>query len=102
MTQILLAAGFVLAAGVLPGAMLFRLPLASRDSRAALPADERVFWYVFLSISWSVAVAFALAFVSAYSLPRLLLINSTPRCGVVPGKGSQFCTVSVPLCPAPS
>lgn len=83
MNQALLAAGFLLAAGVLPGAVLFRLPLAARDTRAALPADERVFWYVLISIGWSVALAFALAAASAYSLPRLLLINSALSLGIV-------------------
>ena len=39
MNQALLAAGFVLAA-VVPGAIVYRLPLASRDIRAALPAEE--------------------------------------------------------------
>jgi len=76
MNQALLAAGFVLAAGVLPGAIVFRLPLASRDARAALPADERAFWYVLISVSWSVALTFALAALEMYSLPRLLVINS--------------------------
>ena len=75
MNQALLAAGFVVAAGVLPGVIVFRLPVASRDTRAALPADERVFWYVLISVCWSVALTFALAAASAYSLPRLLVIN---------------------------
>lgn len=75
MNQALLAAGFVLAAGWLPGAITFRLPLASRDTRAALPAEERIFWYVLISLCWSVALTFGLAAVSAYSLPRLLVIN---------------------------
>ena len=75
MNQALLAAGFVLAAVVLPGAIVFRLPVASRDTRAALPADERVFWYVLISVCWSVALTFALAAASAYSLPRLLVVN---------------------------
>ena len=30
--------------GYLPGALVFRLPLADRPRRASLPADERVFW----------------------------------------------------------
>ena len=75
MNQALLAAGFVVAAGVLPGVIVFRLPVAARDTRAALPADERVFWYVLISVCWSVALTFALAAASAYSLPRLLVIN---------------------------
>jgi hypothetical protein len=75
MNQALLAAGFVLAAGVLPGAIAFRLPVASRETRAALPAEERAFWYVLISLCWSVALTFALAAASAYSLPRLLVVN---------------------------
>ncbi|HET9267896.1 MAG TPA: hypothetical protein VFO31_07015, partial [Vicinamibacterales bacterium] len=83
MNQALLAAGFVLAAGVLPGAILFRLPLASRDTRAALPADERAFWYVLISICWSVALTLALAAASAYSLSRLILINLALMLGMI-------------------
>ena len=30
----------------LPGALLFRLPVAHRETRAALPADERAFWAI--------------------------------------------------------
>ena len=34
----------------LPGALLFRLPVADRARRAALAAEERVFWHVILSV----------------------------------------------------
>src|SRR5262245_44715315 len=71
----LYAAGVALAVGVLPGGFLFRLPLASREERASIPADERVFWYALLSACWSVAVALGLASLSSYSLTRLLGIN---------------------------
>ena len=42
-----------LTVGWLPGAVLFRLPIADRDRRAALPAEERVYWAVVLSIATS-------------------------------------------------
>ena len=76
MNPALLAAGLVLAAGVLPGAILFRLPIASRNTRAALPAAERAFWYVVISLSWSVGLTLALAALSSYSPVTLLLINA--------------------------
>ncbi len=39
--------------GYLPGAVIFRLPIAERQKRAALAAEERVFWQVILSVAWS-------------------------------------------------
>ena len=32
--------------GWLPGAVFFRIPWLDRDRRAALPADERLFWAI--------------------------------------------------------
>ena len=32
----------------LPGAIIFRLPLANRAKRGALPAEERLFWAVII------------------------------------------------------
>lgn len=61
--------------GVLPGLVLFRLPIAARDKRAALPLEERWFWQVLLSLSWSVAVTLVLAALSLYSFERLLAVN---------------------------
>ena len=69
----------VVAAGVvayLPGALLFRLPWWRRDQRAALAADERLFWAVLLSVCWSVAVTIALAVSNRYSFDRLLTTNA--------------------------
>ena len=34
----------------LPGALVYRVPVANRPLRAALPAEERVFWAVVLSV----------------------------------------------------
>jgi hypothetical protein len=45
----------------LPGAIIFRLPIAARSTRAALPAEERLFWAVMLSVIVSMTIAFALA-----------------------------------------
>jgi hypothetical protein len=34
----------LIAVAYLPGAVIFRLPVADRSKRAALPAEERLFW----------------------------------------------------------
>lgn len=56
----------------LPGALLFRMPVASREMRAALPAEERAFWAVMLSVGLSAFVALGLAIVGRYSFDRVL------------------------------
>jgi 4-amino-4-deoxy-L-arabinose transferase-like glycosyltransferase len=66
----------VLLVGYLPGALAFRLPIADRARRAALSAEERVFWHVVLSVAWSLTVALALAAAGRYSLDRLLVANA--------------------------
>ena len=60
----------------LPGAFLFRIPMADRARRAALAADERFFWAVVLSVAWSSVAALGLAAAERYSFERLLLINT--------------------------
>ena len=62
--------------GYLPGALLFRWPVANRDRRAAIGADERVFWYVILSVAWSLAVVLSLAALDLYRFDWLLGVNS--------------------------
>ena len=62
----------LLVIGWLPGAVLFRLPVAARDRRAALPAEERAFWTVTLSAAVSLSIVLALAAAHRYSFPRLL------------------------------
>ena len=57
----------------LPGAVLFRSPIAHRERRAALAAEERVFWAVILSLAISLAIVLALAAVHRYSFTRLLI-----------------------------
>ena len=58
-----------------PGALLFRAPVLQRDRRAALTAEERVFWAAVISAAWTSVVALALAAASAYTFPRLLAVN---------------------------
>jgi hypothetical protein len=65
----------VLIVGWLPGAVLFRLPVADRDRRAALPADERGYWAVVLSVATSVSLVLALGAVHRYSFKRLVLAD---------------------------
>ncbi len=59
----------------LPGAVILRLPIGSREKRAALDADERLFWAVMLSVAASLAVVLGLAAIERYSFQRLLIAN---------------------------
>lgn len=59
----------------LPGALIFRLPVADPSRRAALAAEERVFWAVVISVALSSLVAFGLAALGIYQLDRVLWIN---------------------------
>ena len=69
--MILALAGLV-AIGYLPGALVYRLPLADRARRAALAADERAFWAVILSCTITTLVSLALAAVGSYTFGRVL------------------------------
>ncbi len=60
----------------LPGAILYRAPLADRARRAALPAEERTFWAIILSLILSSCVVLGLAAVEQYSFDRLLAANA--------------------------
>ncbi len=71
---LIICALFVIA--YLPGAALFRAPILDRDRRAALDAEERVFWGILLSIAWSSTIVLALAAVGCYTLGRLLVANA--------------------------
>lgn len=64
-----------IAIAYLPGALIFRWPAWGRERRAALGADERVFWHIVLSVAWSLAVVLVLARFDAYRLSRLVAIN---------------------------
>ena len=68
----LLALAGLIALAYLPGALLYRLPIADRPRRAALPADERAFWAVILSCTITTLAALALAAAGAYTFQRLL------------------------------
>lgn len=64
-----------LVVGWLPGAVLFRLPIADRDRRAALPAEERLYWAVVLSAATSISLVLALGALHRYSFKRLLIAD---------------------------
>jgi hypothetical protein len=59
----------------LPGAVLYRLPWFNRDRRAALAAEERLFWAVMISIAVSLSATLALGAVHRYSFFRLLVCD---------------------------
>ncbi len=59
----------------LPGALIFRLPVADRTRRSRLPVEERVFWAIILSTAVSSATALGLATVNYYHFERLLILN---------------------------
>jgi hypothetical protein len=56
----------------LPGAAIFRVPALDRDRRARLPAEERAFWAVVISVAVSLALTLGLAALHRYSLERLV------------------------------
>jgi hypothetical protein len=64
-----------LVVGWLPGAMLFRAPILDRERRAALDAEERIFWHVVLSLGLSLSVVLALAALGAYGFRWLLAMD---------------------------
>lgn len=59
----------------LPGAAIFRLPWWDRDRRAALDAEERLFWSVVLSLAISLSLVLLLAVAHRYSFKRLLIAD---------------------------
>jgi len=67
----------------LPGAVLFRLPLWHRDRRATLDAEERLFWHVVLSVSWSLTVVLGLAALGRYQFTTLLWCNGGLSVGAI-------------------
>ena len=62
-------------AGWLPGAALFRLPLAEPERRARLAAEERFFWSVVISAAISLTLVLGLAALHRYSFSRLLIAD---------------------------
>lgn len=59
-----------------PGVVIFRLPIANRDRRAALDAEERAFWAILISLAISLSVTLGLAAAGRYSFDRLLWANA--------------------------
>jgi hypothetical protein len=59
----------------LPGVLIFRLPWLDRDRRAALDAEERLFWAIVLSVAVSLSVVLLLAAFHRYTFERLLTVN---------------------------
>jgi len=57
----------------LPGALIYRLPQGGRIRRASLPAEERAFWAVIISVAVTTIVALALTAAGAYTLGRLVV-----------------------------
>jgi hypothetical protein len=66
---------YLLIIGWLPGAVIFRLPYADRNKRAALEADERLFWAILLSVALSSSIVVLLAAMGRYTFERLILAD---------------------------
>ena len=65
----------LVAVAYLPGAVIFRLPIADRPRRGALPAEERLFWAVVISVIVTTTLAFVLAALGLYSLRAVVWWN---------------------------
>jgi len=72
----------LIAIAYLPGAVVFRLPIADREKRAALPAEERAFWAVIISVIITTTLAFVLAALGSYSLGALVWCNVALAAGL--------------------
>jgi hypothetical protein len=81
----IIAAASLLVLAWLPGAVLFRLPIAERERRAALPAEERLFWQVVLSLCLTLTIAIGLAAVHRYSFARVLAADVLVAAGLAAG-----------------
>jgi hypothetical protein len=68
---------------MLPGTLLFRLPVADRARRAALSAEERIYWSVVLSAAVSSIVVLSLAAGGWYRFDRLLWTNGSLSLAIV-------------------
>ena len=73
-----------------PGALLFRAPILDPARRASLPAEERAFWAVLLSVSLSCMITLGLASVGWYRYGRLLGINGAISIAVLLAWRSQL------------
>ncbi len=68
--------GAVLLLAYLPGQLIFRSPIGNRDRRARLPAEERVFWCILLSLALTSCLGLGLAAAGWYRFSRLLWIDA--------------------------
>ena len=66
----------ILLVAYIPGALIFRLPLAGRPRRTSLPAEERLFWHIVLSVAFTSIVALGLAASAQYRFERVLWVNA--------------------------
>jgi hypothetical protein len=64
----------ILFVGYVPGALIFRLPWGGVADRARLPAEERIFWSIVLSVIVAGVITMSLAAAGAYRLEWLLWI----------------------------
>lgn len=69
------AAATLLVIAWLPGAVMYRLPSASRAQRAALAAEERLFWQVMLSLATTLSITLALGALHRYTLRRVMVAD---------------------------
>jgi hypothetical protein len=86
----MLTIGLLLAIICLPGAVIFRLPIAGRPKRAALSIDERAFWMVVISVIVTTTAGLVLAAMGVYTLERLVLFNVILAIGLAIASGGNL------------
>jgi hypothetical protein len=79
-----------LVVGYVPGALMVRWPTVDRPGRAALPAEERAFWAVMLSLTTSCMVAIVLGASGLYTFGRLLWSVGAISAALVVGSGARL------------
>jgi hypothetical protein len=66
----------ILLLAVIPGALIFRLPLGSRSARAALAFEERAFWAVAISLVVTTCAGLVLATFNRYDFITLIWVDA--------------------------
>src|SRR5215203_6119633 len=79
------AAAKLLIIAWLPGAVLFRVPFGDRSRRAALAAEERLFWQVMLSIAITLSLALIAGVLHRYTFQRVLVADLAIALGLAAG-----------------
>ena len=74
--QLTLQVAQLLLVAWLPGAAALPAAVVGRDRRAALDAEERLFWAVVLSLAMSLSIVIAMAVLHRYSFTRLLISDA--------------------------